>query len=82
MYLFYASNYFIQRKNKNKKTFYLYFRYVDLINVMTYDLYGSWHNKIGHHSALFHRNGETGMERELNTVGVFFKEKMISNYFN
>jgi GH18 family chitinase len=43
-------------------------RNVDLINVMTYDLYGSWHNKIGHHSALFHRPGETGMERELNTV--------------
>jgi GH18 family chitinase len=39
-----------------------------MINVMTYDLYGSWHNKIGHHSALFHRDGETGMERELNTV--------------
>ncbi len=39
-----------------------------MINVMTYDLYGSWHNKIGHHSALFHRPDETGMERELNTV--------------
>ena len=39
-----------------------------MINVMTYDLYGAWHNKIGHHSALFHRSGETGMERELNTV--------------
>jgi GH18 family chitinase len=35
---------------------------------MTYDLYGSWTNKIGHHSALFHRRGEKGMERELNTV--------------
>ncbi|CAF4143616.1 unnamed protein product [Rotaria sp. Silwood2] len=40
---------------------------VDMINVMTYDLYGSWYNKIGHHSALFHRPGETGMDRELNT---------------
>ncbi len=35
---------------------------------MTYDLYGSWTNKIGHHSALFHRRGEKGLERELNTV--------------
>ena len=35
---------------------------------MTYDLYGGWYNKIGHHSALFHRPGETGMDRELNTV--------------
>jgi GH18 family chitinase len=41
---------------------------VDMINVMTYDLYGSWYNKIGHHSALFHRSGVTGMDRELNTV--------------
>jgi GH18 family chitinase len=46
-----------------------------MINVMTYDLYGSWFNKIGHHSALFHRSGETGMERELNTVCL--KEKKI-----
>ncbi|CAM4749253.1 unnamed protein product [Rotaria magnacalcarata] len=45
---------------------------VDMINVMTYDLYGSWHNKIGHHSALFHRLGETGMERELNTNNSMF----------
>ncbi len=35
---------------------------------MTYDMYGSWTNKIGHHSALFHRRGEKGMERDLNTV--------------
>lgn len=35
---------------------------------MTYDLYGSWTNKIGHHSALFHRRGEKDVERELNTV--------------
>jgi GH18 family chitinase len=39
-----------------------------MINVMTYDMYGSWTNKIGHHSALFHRRGEKGMERDLNTV--------------
>jgi GH18 family chitinase len=44
------------------------FSYVDMINVMTYDMYGSWTNKIGHHSALFHRHGEKGMERDLNTV--------------
>ncbi len=44
------------------------FSYVDMINVMTYDMYGSWTNKIGHHSALFHRRGEKGMERDLNTV--------------
>ena len=41
-----------------------------MINVMTYDLYGSWTRKIGHHSALFHRPGEKGIERDLNTVGL------------
>jgi GH18 family chitinase len=44
------------------------FSYVDMINVMTYDLYGSWENKLGHHSALFHGRGEKGAVRELNTV--------------
>jgi len=58
----------IKFKEKTKHKFSSLLRYVDMINVMTYDLYGSWHNKIGHHSALFHRPGETGMERELNTV--------------
>lgn len=56
------------KRNTPKHISSLISRYVDLINVMTYDLYGAWHNKIGHHSALFHRPGETGMERELNTV--------------
>ena len=65
MYLFYASK---RQKYSNYQKLFNYFSNVDMINVMTYDLYGSWHNKIGHHSALFHRDGETGMERELNTV--------------
>lgn len=46
---------------------------------MTYDLYGGWYNKIGHHSALFHRPGETGMDRELNTVCL--KEKFFRRIF-
>lgn len=48
-----------------------------MINVMTYDLYGAWHNKIGHHSALYHRPDETGMERELNTVPIFYFLRII-----
>jgi len=31
-------------------------------------LYGGWYNKVGHHSALYHEEGETGQDRELNTV--------------
>ena len=68
MYRFYASKNLIQNKQTIIIDFILLFSNVDMINVMTYDLYGSWHNKIGHHSALFHRPDETGMERELNTV--------------
>ena len=51
-----------------------------MINVMTYDLYGGWYNKVGHHSALFHRSGETGMDRELNTV--CFGKRIISRGFS
>ena len=39
-----------------------------MVNVMTYDLYGNWYNKVGHHSALYHAPHETGQDRELNTV--------------
>lgn len=49
---------------------------------MTYDLYGSWENKIGHHSALFHRTGEKGLERELNTVSfVLLSSKLQLNLY-
>ncbi|KAI3386151.1 hypothetical protein SNEBB_010021 [Seison nebaliae] len=41
--------------------------YVDFVNIMTYDLYGQWHNKIGHHSTLYGRPDETGISEELNT---------------
>ena len=66
MYLFFASE-----DQKNKSVYLIeifYSSYVDMINVMSYDLYGSWTPNLGHHSALFHRPGEKGMERELNTV--------------
>jgi chitinase len=43
-------------------------KYLDMVNVMTYDLYGNWYNKVGHHSALYHSPEETGQDRELNTV--------------
>lgn len=75
MFLFFAS------KSSTKRFFFpqfVIFSYVDLINVMTYDLYGGWTNKIGHHSALFHRHGEQGMERELNTVCLFDDEQVKS----
>lgn len=44
-------------------------RYVDFINLMSYDLHGSWLRKTGHHSLLHGRgyNGENTEEMYLNT---------------
>lgn len=42
------------------------------------DLYGDWYNKVGHHSALFHSDDETGLDRELNTVNYKQFQKLIT----
>ncbi|KAL8588978.1 hypothetical protein ACOMHN_065760 [Nucella lapillus] len=41
-------------------------RYLDFINLMTYDLHGSWETFTGHHTALYPRASETGDQRHLN----------------
>ncbi|KAL8597655.1 hypothetical protein ACOMHN_031590 [Nucella lapillus] len=43
-------------------------RQVDFINVMTYDLHGSWETQTGHNSPLYARSEETGDDRTLNIV--------------
>lgn len=51
---------------------------------MTYDLYGNWYNKVGHHSALYHAPEETGQDRELNTVNYKYLQTQhyIFEYFH
>ena len=46
-----------------------YARYVDFINVMTYDFHGSWDKITNHHSALFAGTNDpsTGVERQYNS---------------
>ena len=46
------------------------FRDVDFINLMTYDLHGSWEKVTGHNSPLYARSAETGDDRDLNMVSV------------
>ena len=43
---------------------------LDFINLMTYDLHGSWEDHTGHHAGLFGRSGETGDDATLNIVSI------------
>lgn len=41
---------------------------LDFINLMTYDLHGSWEDHTGHNAPLFSMHTETGNDTELNVV--------------
>ena len=45
-----------------------HFRYLDFINLMTYDLNGAWNNYVGHNSPMFPRSDETGDAATKNVV--------------
>lgn len=44
------------------------FRYLDFINVMTYDFHGAWEGVTGHNSPLYKGAQDTGDKVYLNTV--------------
>ncbi|XP_016300450.1 acidic mammalian chitinase-like [Sinocyclocheilus anshuiensis] len=43
-------------------------KYLDFINVMTYDFHGSWESVTGHNSPLYRGSGDTGDNINFNTV--------------
>ena len=43
-------------------------RYLDYINLMAYDLHGSWEDITGHNAPLYSHSGETGDSTKLNVV--------------
>lgn len=42
-------------------------RYLDFVNIMTYDLHGAWNEYVGHNASLF----DTGQDLELDDAGVY-----------
>ncbi|XP_052685035.1 uncharacterized protein LOC128164955 [Crassostrea angulata] len=42
-------------------------KYLDFINLMTYDFHGGWESTVGHNSPLYSRRSETEAQRRMNT---------------
>lgn len=40
-------------------------KYLDFINVMTYDFHGQWERQVGHNSPLFALESATGYQKKL-----------------
>lgn len=43
-------------------------RYLDLINVLAFDYHGGWEGKTGHHSPLFDKSADQGIDSISNVV--------------
>ena len=52
----------------NLISYLIYLRYLDFINVMTYDFHGTWESVVGHHSPLYKGSHDSGDNVYLNTV--------------
>ena len=65
----YINRYFQERREVfNDQKLYLNFRYLDFINLMTYDFHGGWEEFTGENAPLHARSDEQGYQRYLNVV--------------
>ena len=46
-------------------------KYLDFINVMTYDFHGQWERQVGHNSPLYPLESTTSYQKKLTVVSVF-----------
>ena len=46
-------------------------KYLDFINVMTYDFHGQWERQVGHNSPLYPLESATSYQKKLTVVSVF-----------
>lgn len=45
-------------------------KYLDFINVMTYDFHGQWERQVGHNSPLFPLESATSYQKKLTVVSI------------
>lgn len=50
-------------------------KYLDFINVMTYDFHGQWERQVGHNSPLYPLESTTSYQKKLTVVSVYKLEK-------
>lgn len=56
-------------------------RYLDFINVMTYDFHGTWETVTGHHSPLYNGSHDTGEHVYLSTVSTQLYSPLMQSFF-
>ena len=52
-------------------------RYVDFLNIMSYDFHGKWESKTGHNAPLYAQSNETEWRKQLSVVSIFPRPDLV-----
>ena len=55
-------------------------KYLDFINIMTYDFHGQWEKEIGHNSPLYALEGASNNQKKLTIVSDLFNKFSFANF--